>query len=297
MSSQPPKRPGGPLPEQPTKMAKTTTAASKVPELKPVMDITTVPVRNIDQHITTESTTSGICSIEALKHIESQYAVRFTMPFVEYQHRLLVAQAHVSDQLAQHAVQHQNTWGTLKPKPNEAIHLAKKLLIFAQKDSIKACPDLRAALYYRVTFIMSYGSFYATPDIVTNKYKELAELLDMPVTHLYEELTSASENHLARSADPSCLWQTVPLTVSSSTLSVPASSSSVYQLSSGDSGLTDIASDAWLDTQVKRLVKPWQEMVVDESFVPIDEFDRISTKDKMVLKTARRLRRGRGGDK
>lgn len=37
-------------------------------------------------------------------------------------------------------------------------------------------------------------------------------------------------------------------------------------------------------------------MAVDESLVPIDEFDGISTEDKMVLKTAHRLCEAEYGD-
>jgi len=293
MSGPSSKRPGDELPEQPSKVPKTNTAASKVAEIKPILDITDVPVRDIDKYITTDGSPSGVCSIQMLKHMEAHTA-HTTPPFVEYQYRLLAAQARYSGQLAQHACLNQLKFASMKPKQNEATPLAKRVLKYAHRDSIQARPEWRDALYYRVTIIMSYGSYYATPDIANNKYKELAELLEMPMFDLYEELTSASERHLARPADRSSIWESTYTAGPEPTARPPPSSTS--KATPISSGPIDTASDAWLDTQVNRLMRSWKDLAVDKSLVPIEEFDDISEEDKITLLETHERRQLEDGD-
>lgn len=251
----------------------------------PLPDITTpVPLKSIriseiDKYITKPDNKTGIFEIPTLQLIESFYLQRLTAPFSQFQIRLAAAQMK-HPEIAEFAVQNEAKFHTL-PKTAETGREASRIMRLAESGDFDGYPRHRDALLYRVAIIQNYGVFILQPGHSAPKFEELLKISTAftNVQDMLEAITAASERHLSRKEDRSCIWieQGATSNIAADIVKMGGS------------------QDEWVASQVDRLVQRFDDL--PDMSTGLDEVDMVDAAVLLQLKGNHRLRKMAGGSK
>lgn len=238
-----------------------------------------------------------VASEDSLRLVEAQFLHRFLpQPYFEFQLRMYNAQVKCSATML--------TWlkknsGGIK-KLDNMKKFAAKLLTVACHDAIQCRPHLWDAIMYRVAFVAAYAAYYPnTPAEANSTFKALAELVDQQqdVNSFLDDLTAASERHLARVEDRSSLWlEQTSSTAVPAVPAVPATSASKTKKPVEKKGLPnqpaskpvpEVHSEEYLAEKARKFVFTHDNLPVEGQITPWDELDCVSEAFKRQMKSRR----------